>query len=125
MLTAIEDLINAKAIELIRPQVVLNEFARKRDRVAEDGKRSLLSYFKRAREVVAQFADDEKKGETSGQLDDIDHKIAMTSEVSRRTLEIIEKLIATSAAIATSDVVKIKVAERGLAVWISDGVSIA
>jgi len=115
VLTAIEDLINAKAIELIMPQVVLDEFARNRDRVVEGSKRSLSSYFKRVREAVAQFADDEKKVETLDQLDEIDHKIAMTSEVSKRTLETIENLMATSTAIATSDVVKIKAAERALA----------
>ena len=43
VLTAIEDLINAKAIELIMPQVVLDEFARNRDRLVEDSKRSLSS----------------------------------------------------------------------------------
>jgi phosphoglycerate dehydrogenase-like enzyme len=115
VLTAIEDLINAKAVELIMPQVVLEEFARNRDRVVADSKRSLSGYFKRVREAVAQFADDENKAETLSQLDEIDHKIAMTSEVSKRTLEAIEKLMATSAAIATSDVVKIKAAARALA----------
>ena len=64
VLTAIEELINAKAIELIMPQIVLDEFARNRDRVVEDGKRSLASYFKRVREAVTQFGDDEKKVET-------------------------------------------------------------
>ena len=115
VLTAIEDLIDAKACELIMPRVVLDEFARNRDRVVEDSKRSLSSYFKRVREAVAQFADDEKKAEMLGQLNEIDHKIAMTGEVSKRTLETIEKLMATSMAIATSDAVKIKAAERALA----------
>jgi hypothetical protein len=115
VLTAVEHLINAKAVELIMPQVVLEEFARNRDRVVADSKRSLSSYFKRVREAVAQFGDDEKKAETLSQLDEIDQKIAMTTEVSKPTLETIEKLMATSAAIATSDVVKIKAAERALA----------
>jgi len=46
VLTAIEDLINAKAIKLMMHQVVLDEFARNRDRVVEDSKRNLSSYFK-------------------------------------------------------------------------------
>jgi hypothetical protein len=115
VLTAIRELINAKACELIMPQVVLDEFARNRDRVVEDSKRSLSSHFKRVREAVAQFADDEKKAAMLGQLNEIDHKIAMTGEVSKPTLETIEKLMATSPAIATSDAVKIKAAERALA----------
>lgn len=74
VLTAIAELINAKAIELIMPQIVLDEFARNRDRVVEDSKRSLASYFKRVREAVTQFGDDEKKAETLNQLNEIDQR---------------------------------------------------
>ena len=45
VLTAIEDLIKADAIQLIIPQIVLDEFARNKDRVLEDSKRSLSAYF--------------------------------------------------------------------------------
>jgi hypothetical protein len=64
VLTPIEGIMKAKDIELILPQIVLDEFARNRDRVVEDSKRSLASYFKRVREAVTQFGDDEKKAET-------------------------------------------------------------
>src|SRR5882724_5729579 len=114
VLAAIEDLINNKAVELIMPQIVLDEFARNRDRVVEDSKRSLASYFKRVREAVIQFGDEEKKAETLNQLNEIDHKIAMTGEVSKQTLEAIEKVMATSTAIPTSDATKVRAAERAL-----------
>jgi hypothetical protein len=115
VLIAIQDLIAAGAIELIVPQVVLEEFARNRDRVVEDSKRSLATYFKRVREAVTQFGDDEKKAETLNQLNEIDHKMAMKGEVSKSTLESIEKIMAGGAVIATSDAAKIKAAERALA----------
>ena len=35
VLTALEDLINAGTVELIMPKIVLDEFARNRDRVVE------------------------------------------------------------------------------------------
>ena len=73
VLTAIEDLVNAGIFELIMPQIVLDEFARNRDRVVEDSQRSLAAYFKRVREAVAQFGDGEKRSETLAQLDEIDH----------------------------------------------------
>ena len=115
VLTAIEDLVHTGAIELIMPQIVLDEFARNRDRVVEDSKRSLAAYFKRVREAVTQFGDEEKRSETLGQLNEIDHKIAMKGEVSRQTLETIEKVMATTQAVVASDAAKIKVAERALA----------
>ena len=43
LLTAIEDLIDAGTIELIMPQIVLDEFARNRDRVVEQSRRSFSS----------------------------------------------------------------------------------
>ena len=115
VLTAIDELINAGTIELIMPQIVLNEFARNRDRVVEDSKRSLASHFKRVREAVIQFGDEERRSETLDQLNEIDHKIAMKGEVSLQTLETIEKIMATSPAIVASNAAKIKAAERALA----------
>ena len=44
VLTAIEDLIAAGTIELIMPQIVLDEFARNRDRVVEQSRRSFSSH---------------------------------------------------------------------------------
>jgi hypothetical protein len=44
VLTAIEELINAKAIELILPQIVLDEFARNRDRVDRRPSAGLFAY---------------------------------------------------------------------------------
>lgn len=115
VLTAIQDLIDANTIELIMPQIILDEFARNRDRVLEDTKRSLASYFRHVREAVAQFAEDDKKATTLSQLDEIDHKIAMTGEVSKWTLDAIDKIMAASPPIATTDAAKIKAAERALA----------
>ncbi|MCT7375897.1 hypothetical protein [Chelativorans salis] len=64
---------------------------------------------------MTQYGDDAKKAETLGQLDETDHKIAMTGEVSKRSLEAIEKVMATSPAITTSDAAKINATERALA----------
>ena len=115
VVTAIEDLVTAGMLELIMPQLVLDEFARNRDRVVENSKRSLAAYFKRVREAVAQFGEEEKRSETIRQLNEIDHKIAMKGEVSQQALSTIEKLMATGPAVVASDAAKIKVAERALA----------
>ena len=55
VLTAVEDLIDAGNIELIMPQIVMDEFARNRDKVIEQSRRSLSSHIKRVREAVAEF----------------------------------------------------------------------
>ncbi|PYE38826.1 hypothetical protein DFI02_1355 [Rhizobium sp. PP-F2F-G20b] len=114
VVTAIEDLINAEAIELIMPQIILDEFARNRDRVMEESTRSLSSHFKRVREVVTQLGDDDSKAELLKGLHEIDHKIAMEGEVPQAAIAHIEKIMGTSPPIPTSDNVKIKAAERAL-----------
>jgi hypothetical protein len=115
VLTVIEDLARGKVLELIVPQIVLDEFARNRDRVIEESKRSLASHFRLVREAVSQFGDDVNKAETLKQLNEIDHKIAMSGEVSRTTLARIEKLMTAGLVIPISDTAKIKAAERALA----------
>ena len=90
VLTAIEDLIAAGTIELIMPQIVLDEFARNRDRVVEQSRRSFSSHIKRVREAVTEFGEEDRRAATLRELSEVEQKIAMKGEVSRRTLERIE-----------------------------------
>ena len=46
VIRALEDLIRARDIELIVPQIVLNEFERNKVRVIEETRRSLRSHFR-------------------------------------------------------------------------------
>ena len=71
--------------------------------------------FKRVREAVSQFAEDDKKDDTLHQLNEIDHKIAMKGEVSKRTLATIEKIMMASPPVLVSNDAKVRAAERALA----------
>ena len=115
VLTAIEDLVNTGTVELIMPQIVLDEFARNRDRVVRDSERSFAAHLKRVREAVAQFGDEEKQAATLGHLDEIGHEMAVKGGVSRQTLSTIEKVMATGPAVTASDAARIKVTDRALA----------
>jgi hypothetical protein len=52
VISALEDLISAGEIELLVPQIVLDEFTRNKDRVAADAARSLKSHFSLVRDAV-------------------------------------------------------------------------
>jgi hypothetical protein len=52
VIAALEDLVAAGEIELIVPQVLLDEFARNKERVAIDPTRSLQSHFNLVRDAV-------------------------------------------------------------------------
>ncbi|MHA6730268.1 PIN domain-containing protein [Devosia sp. A369] len=115
VLTAIEDLINAEAISLIVPQLVVEEFDRNKERVVADSKRSLASHFKRVMETVTQFGDEDTRASTVAQLHEIDHKVAMKGEVSQKAIASVEKLLASGPPVPVSDSAKLKAAERALA----------
>ena len=115
VLTALEDLINAGTVELIMPQILLDEFARNRDRVVEQSRRSFSSHIKRVREAVAEFGEEERRATTLRELSEVEHKIAMKGEVSRLTLERIESVMASCPSIAASEDAKGKVVGRALA----------
>ena len=115
VLTAIEDLIDAGTIELIMPQIVLDEFARNRDRVVEQSRRSFSSHIKRVQEAVTEFGEEDRRAATLQELSKVEHKIAMKGEVSRRTLERIESVMRSSPLIAATEEAKSRVVERALA----------
>ena len=115
VLTAIEELIASRAIELIVPRIVIDEFARNRDKVVEQSRRSFASHVKRVREAVAEFGDEDRRESTLRGLSEVEHKIAMKGEASRQTLERIETVMASSRAIVPSEEAKSRVVERALA----------
>ena len=115
VLTAIEQLIDTKAIELIMPQIVLDEFGRNREKVVEQSRRSFSSHIKRVREAVAEFGEEDRRAATLRELGEVEHKIATKGEMSRQTLERIETVMTSSPAIAAGETTKSKVVERALA----------
>ena len=115
VLTGIEELINSRTIELIMPRIVIDEFARNRDKVVERSRRSFASHIKRVREAVVEFGDEGRRESTLRGLSEVEHKIAMKGEVSRQTLERIESAMASSPALAASEAAKSRVIERALA----------
>lgn len=115
VLTAIEELIDSRTIELIVPRIVIDEFACNRDRVVEQSRRSFASHLKHAREAVAEFGDENMRAVTLRELSEVEHRIAVKGEASRRTLERIETVMASSPAIAASEEAKSRVVERAIA----------
>ncbi|MDD9981511.1 MAG: PIN domain-containing protein [Gammaproteobacteria bacterium] len=115
VLTGIEELLNSGTIELIMPRIVIDEFARNRDKVVEQSRRSFASHIKCVREAIVEFCDESRRASTLRGLSEVEHKIAMKGEVSRQTLERIESAMASSPALATSEKAKSRVVERALA----------
>lgn len=112
---AIEDLTKAHEIELIVPQIVLDEFDRNKARVIEETQRSLQSHFRLVWEAVNRFGEDAYKAETLKSLNEVDHKIVIKGEAVNDSIERVEELLKSVPAIATTDNIKQRVTERAIA----------
>ncbi len=102
-------------VELILPQIVIDEFARNRDRVMASSRASLSSHFKRVKDAVVQFAPDGGRDAILKQLNEIDHRIATGGEAVNEAFALIEKLFTTSDPIPVSESVKARAADRAIA----------
>jgi PIN domain len=109
VISALEDLIAARQIKLIVPQVVLDEFSRNKGRVVEDARRGLQSHFRLVREAVNRFGEDEYRSAILAALNEVDHKIFTRNESAIGSVEQIEKLLIAQLALATTDAIKCSV----------------
>ena len=115
VLTAVQALVRDGVVEMLVPRLVLDEFARHRDQVAEKKRRSLSTHLRHVRQAVGQFLDDDAKPEAVAQLDELQLKIATKGGVAHHIIDTVEQLMATTSPLVASDSAKIKAVERGLA----------
>lgn len=115
LLDALSTMTDAKEVELLLPQIVIEEFARNRDRVMASIRASLSSHFKRVKDAVVQFGSADAQTEVLHHLNELDHRIAVGGEAVSEAVELIEKLFATTAPIQLSQDVKARAADRAIA----------
>ena len=114
ILNALEELIREKAVALILPRIVVDEFARNKARIIEESRRSLSGTLKRVKEAVEKFGDPKKKRIVLRQLNDVDHRLPTLGEAAVETIARIEKLFARTPIIETSDALKLRAAQRAI-----------
>lgn len=114
ILEAVAALSEAGDLDFILPQIIVDEFNRNRERVIAESKRSLSSHFKLVREAIVQFAPEDRRDETLGQLNEVDHRIAVGGEAINDAIEIIDRLFAAAPKISLTDAVKARAADRAI-----------
>lgn len=93
ILTALEELVRKRDLELIVPRTVVDEFGRNKARVIDESCRSLSGTLKRAKEAVEKFADASKKRMVLRQLNDVDHRLPMLGGAAVGTIDRIDTII--------------------------------
>lgn len=114
LLTALENLVKNGEVSLIIPRLVIDEFARNKERVVRESGQSVSSLVRRAKKTVDQFGKDDTKAATLAALADIDHRIATMGEAVNDSIAQVEALFAASHVEETTDELKIKAATRAI-----------
>lgn len=113
-LTTLEELIQQGDIELILPRVIIDEFARNKERIIEESMRSLSGTLKRVKEVIEKLGDPEQKQIVLSQINDVNQRIPTLGEAVVETVGRIEKIFSNTPIIEISDSVKLRAAQRAI-----------
>lgn len=114
LIGALEELVQASEVALIMPRTILDEFARNKARVVDEGRHSLSSTLKRVKDVVGNLGDPKSKRRVLEHLNDLDHRLPILGEGAIESVGRIEKLIKSSAVVEITDEVKLRAAQRAL-----------
>jgi hypothetical protein len=114
LLGVLEELIRQECISLILPRTVLEEFARNKPRILDEGKQSLSTTLKRAKEVVAQVGERKNKRLVLEHLNDLDHRLPTLGEDAVKSIGRVENLLRAAPIIETSSHVKLCAAQRAI-----------
>lgn len=107
-------LVKEKQIELLVPQIVLTEFKANRDRVAARSVKSLSTHFNLVKEAVRNAPAGMQKEQVLTYLSDLDHRIPIVGAAASGALDQIEGILNKGIVLKTSDVAKVKAADRAL-----------
>jgi predicted nucleic acid-binding protein len=110
----VAELVRAEIIEIVLPQVVVDEFARNKERVIEESGKSLASVIKRAREAVDQLGNSRWKKTTVLELNDLEHKLKTSKTGVNDSIDMIEAIFKVSTTVVTTDDVLLKASKRAV-----------
>ncbi|MEJ2613311.1 MAG: PIN domain-containing protein [Candidatus Thiodiazotropha sp.] len=113
MISALEELVASGVIKLVVPYLIVEEYERNKEDVANRTAKRLSQEFKQVKAVVSEFADD-KLAETIEVLNEINARLPLLTDANYVTIHRVEKLIESAEKIAISERSKIAAVQRGL-----------
>lgn len=115
LLDVLERVVKAGEVELVVPQLVPDEFARNKAKIARDRVQSVSTAVRKVRDTLRTL-DDPKKANRRvlKQLSDLDMKLPTLGEAAVEALGRIEKLLRAARKVPTTDALKALAAQRAL-----------
>jgi len=115
LLAPLEGILSYGGINLLVPRIVLEEFKKNRGRVAERSSRGLSTHIGLVKDAVRRSnGDKRRKDRVLGYLSDLGRRTADVGGSAKTTLDRIQEILEAFPTIESSDVAKIKAADRAL-----------
>jgi hypothetical protein len=115
LLDLIDEMIRLEMLGLIVPRIVLEEFKRNKERVAQESSKGLSTHFRLVREAVNKVGGEkERLDSVLAHLDDVNHKIPLIGAEAATTLDRIQQLMERSEIIEPSEGALLKAADRAI-----------
>lgn len=96
LLGALEHLVRDSVVELLVPQIVRDEFDRNKERVIKESGRSLSHALRRAKVAVWTYGEARKRSKAAEVLQDIDHRLNGSLDVTEASMRRAEALLKRS-----------------------------
>ena len=113
LVSALEELVSSDVVTLVVPDLVIAEYERNKEDVANKTTKRLSQEFKQIKAVVSEFAS-ENQASTLEVLDDINARLPLLTDANYVTINRVEKLIDSANKISISERSKIAAVQRAL-----------
>lgn len=113
LVSALEELVASEVVTLVIPDLIIIEYERNKEEVANRTAKRLSQEFKQVKAIVNEFAG-ENKSETLEVLNDINTRLPLLTDACYNTIHRVEKLIEFSTKVSISERSKIAAVQRGL-----------
>jgi len=100
---------------LVVPRIVIEEFARNKERIIRDSSRSLSAVLRRSKQAVEALGRKKGKAAAVRQLEDLDHRLPTLGQHAAELASTIEKLFSNAQVMETTDSVRLRAMNRALA----------
>jgi hypothetical protein len=115
VLGVVEEMVKRGLLTIIVPRIVVDEFRRNRDRIAQQSAKSLSTHFRLVKEAVGRLGGDKRKIKAVlSHLDDVNHKIPIMGGAASNVLDRIENLLKASQIIDTSEAILVRASQRAI-----------
>ena len=110
----LEVVVHQRLVDLILPQMIVDEFARNRDKTLRTSAQRMTSALRGARDVVEQVGSRKDKRLLAKRLKDFGQKVPLVGNTPLSAVTRIEALFAASAAVPVNESVKLRAANRAI-----------